>query len=161
MKLSNVIKNYILSKITPDFRRKNYFLENLDFYRDLIVESAEKKNYCIKISKETENLINTKVGPHEVWEIREIENLGIYGKLEEVDFVRKNRRFHLGMLKHLEKLIKAIEKGKNMDEAFNVYAKYINNKPKIKTFCINIEENIKKFKISSPKAKQNNLFKFF
>lgn len=109
--------------------------KSLDFYRDIIVEVAEKKSYTIKLSKDLSSLIplvGSATKTSEVWEVREISSLSYNAKVDDLEMERKKRRFHLNLLKALEKLIKSIDKAKGEDDAFSAYSKILSNPPKAK-----------------------------
>ncbi|KAL4449932.1 hypothetical protein ABPG74_015051 [Tetrahymena malaccensis] len=156
--------------------------KDFDFYRDIIGEWAEKKNYGLKLTKDIQTMLqkqqnegnqneqqvsSLKIGLHEIWEVKEIQCLSNNTKIEELDYIRKKRRQHQALIRGLEKLIKAIEKGKGEDEAFTAYQKTVMNPPKMKVQTkINgksnsqkqnqvdksIEDNLKKMKIDSGKV---------
>lgn len=113
--------------------------QTIDFYRDIIVEVAEKKSYGIKIPKDIHNaLISFNSGKplnlalQDVWEVKEISLLCFNARVDDLEIARKSRRFHCNLLKALEKLIKAIDKGKGEDDAFSAYSKLLANPLKIK-----------------------------
>ncbi|KAL4499086.1 hypothetical protein ABPG72_016988 [Tetrahymena utriculariae] len=179
VKLCTVLQEYTKQYLAqiPDVNQKDF-----DFYRDIIGEWGEKKNYGLKLTKDIQTMLlkqqnegnisdqqvsALKIGLHEIWEVKEIQCLSNNTKIEELDYIRKKRRQHQALLRGLEKLIKAIEKGKGEDEAFSAYQKTVMNPPKMKVQSkINgknnsqkqnqvdkiIEDNLKKMKIDSGKV---------
>ena len=121
MKLSGIVKDYTETHLSIGDK-------TIEFYRDIIAEGCEKKNYGIKITKDITAALqknapagSLRMGLHELWEVKEMQVLAANAKLEELDFLRKKSRHHSALLRSLEKLVKSIERGKGEDDAFGSY----------------------------------------
>lgn len=69
---------------------------------------------------------------HDIWEIKDIQLLKNNGDIEQIEYTHKMNRYHQILLKNLERLIKAIEKGKEEDDCYGLYCRALANKPKKK-----------------------------